>query len=90
MSAAAGEVVYYVRRTPPSEINEEYLRWAAHNDSTVPGAVSSLDCADLSSTPGCRSPIAMFTHRYDDLIRSRLAVLSWACSPPSSASSSLT
>jgi glutathione S-transferase len=25
VSAAAGEVVYYVRRTPPGEINEEYL-----------------------------------------------------------------
>lgn len=25
VSAAAGEVVYYVRRTPPAEINEEYL-----------------------------------------------------------------
>lgn len=26
VSAAAGEVVYYVRRTPPAEINDEYLR----------------------------------------------------------------
>jgi glutathione S-transferase len=25
LSAAAGEIVYYVRRTPPAEINEEYL-----------------------------------------------------------------
>jgi glutathione S-transferase len=25
VSAAAGEVVYYVRRTPPGEINDEYL-----------------------------------------------------------------
>lgn len=25
LSTAAGEVVYYVRRTPPSELNEEYL-----------------------------------------------------------------
>ena len=26
LSAAAGEVVYYLRRTPPSDINEEYLK----------------------------------------------------------------
>jgi glutathione S-transferase len=25
LSAAAGEVIYYVRRTPPTELNEEYL-----------------------------------------------------------------
>merc|ERR1712032_1049531 len=63
VSAAVGEVVYYLRRTAPSQVNEDYLRvksevlykeiglWESYLDASDFLAGDNVSVADISFFP---------------------------------------